>query len=79
MRDKQARSAWSGPQDVAAAMYHIVSRGRPLPIHVPLGHDAWGTIMLDIENIKKDLDELKPISTCVGLSEQLKSIDFLKS
>jgi len=35
-------------------------------------------IMLDIENIKKDLEELKRIGTGVGQSEQLKSIDFLK-
>lgn len=51
---------------MAAAMYHVVSRGRPLPIRVPLGHDAWGMIMLDLENIKKDLEELKPISTGLG-------------
>ncbi|KAK7981645.1 hypothetical protein PG988_003883 [Apiospora saccharicola] len=37
-----------------------------------------GMIMLDIENIKKDLEELKRIGTGVGQSEQLKSIDFLK-
>ncbi|KAI0020109.1 NAD(P)-binding protein [Xylariomycetidae sp. FL0641] len=78
MLSEQGRSAWSDPHDIALSIYHIVSRGERLPIRVPLGPDSWGMIMMDIENTKKDLEEIKDISMGVGNADQLKSINFLK-
>ncbi|EMR71444.1 putative retinol dehydrogenase 8 protein [Eutypa lata UCREL1] len=40
--------------------------------------DAWGMIMKDLADTKKDLDELKDISLGVGDAKQLESINFLK-
>ncbi|KAI1373179.1 NAD(P)-binding protein [Hypoxylon crocopeplum] len=78
MLSEQGRSSWSEPSAIAAAIYHIVSRGQRIPIRVPLGADAWGMIAKDLEDTKKDLDELKEVSLGVGDLKQLDSISFLK-
>lgn len=78
MQSEQGRSMWAEPSALAAAIYRIVDRGSRIPIRVPLGADSWGMISKDLEDIKKDLDELKEISLGVGDSKQLKTIDFLK-
>ena len=78
MQSEQGRSMWSEPSALAAAIYHVVGRGLRIPIRVPLGADAWGMISKDLEDIKKDLDELKEVSLGVGDQKQLETIDFLK-
>ncbi|KAI1652867.1 NAD(P)-binding protein [Daldinia decipiens] len=78
MLDEECRSLWSEPSALAAAMYKIVSRGQRIPIRVPLGADSWGMIAKDLEDTKKDLDELKEISLSVGDPKQLDTINFLK-
>ena len=72
------RKMWAEPSALAAAIYHIVGRGLRIPIRVPLGADSWGMISKDLEDIKKDLDELKVVSLGVGDAKQLETIDFLK-
>lgn len=78
MLNEQGRSLWAEPSALAAAIYRIVSRGGRIPIRVPLGADAWGMIAKDLEDIKRDLDELKEISLGVGDPRQLDTINFLK-
>ncbi|KAI1080536.1 NAD(P)-binding protein [Whalleya microplaca] len=78
MLNEQNRSAWSEPASIAAAIYLIVSRGQRIPIRVPLGSDARGMIMMDLENVKKDLEELEDISLGVGEARQLGTIHFLQ-
>ncbi|KAI1496065.1 NAD(P)-binding protein [Biscogniauxia marginata] len=78
MLSDQGRSTWTEPSDIAVSIYHVVSRGQRIPIRIPLGPDSWGMIMADIESIKKDLEELKPISLGVGDPKQFESINFLK-
>ncbi|KAL8993733.1 MAG: hypothetical protein Q9169_006130 [Polycauliona sp. 2 TL-2023] len=75
----QGRSKWAEPSAIAAAIYHILSRGSRIPIRVPLGADSWGMISRDLEDIKKDLEELKEVSLGVGDKEQLETIGFLKN
>lgn len=75
---EQGRSLWAEPSAIAAAIYHVIGRGSRIPIRVPLGADAWGMISKDLEDVKKDLDELKIISLSVGNAKQLDAIDFLK-
>ncbi|RYP18880.1 hypothetical protein DL765_003668 [Monosporascus sp. GIB2] len=77
-QNEQNRTTWAAPSAVAAAIYQVVSRGKRIPIRVPLGHDSWGMIAKDLEDIKRDLDELKEISLGVGDPKQLESISFLK-
>ncbi|KAF3061942.1 hypothetical protein GL218_03290 [Daldinia childiae] len=76
--DEEHRKFWSEPSDLAAAMYKIVSRGQRIPIRVPLGADSWGMIAKDLEDTKKDLEDLKEISLGVGDPRQLDTINFLK-
>lgn len=78
MLDEKNRENWSEPDAIAAAMYHIVSRGERIPLRVPMGPDAWGMIKADVENISKELDELKELSIGVGRQDQLASIGFLQ-
>lgn len=78
MLDERSRETWAEPSAIAAAVYHVISRGQRIPIRVPLGSDSWGMIAKDLEDTKKDLDELKEISLGVGDAKQLDSINFLK-
>ncbi|TRX89220.1 hypothetical protein FHL15_009918 [Xylaria flabelliformis] len=75
---EENRSLWAEPTALAAAIHRVVSRGGRIPIRVPLGADAWGLIAKDLEDVKKDLDELKDVSLGVGDPDQFKTIDFLK-
>ncbi|XXG96022.1 hypothetical protein Hte_002299 [Hypoxylon texense] len=78
MSSEQGRSLWAEPSAMAAAIYHVVSRGKRIPIRVPLGPDSWGMIAKDIEDIKNDLNELKDVSLGVGDPKQLDTIGFLE-
>ena len=78
IQSEYGRGMWAEPSALAAAIYHIVGRGSRIPIRVPLGADSWGMISKDLEDIKKDLDELKVVSLGVGDAKQLETIDFLK-
>ncbi|RMJ24445.1 3-oxoacyl- acyl-carrier-protein reductase [Aspergillus sp. HF37] len=78
MGKEENRSSWAEPNAIAAAMYCLISRGQRIPIRAPLGADAHGMMTMDLENIRKDLDELKEISIGVGDAKQLDTIDFLQ-
>ncbi|KAI1429006.1 short-chain dehydrogenase/reductase-like protein SDR [Xylaria sp. FL1777] len=78
MLSEKGRSLWAEPSALAGAIYHVINRGGRIPIRVPLGADAWGMIAKDLEDTKKDLDELKDISLSVGDPKQLETINFLK-
>lgn len=54
--------SWASAEDAAAAMYELVSRGKRIPIRVPLGADAWGAIKQELSDIDRDLEEIKEIS-----------------
>ncbi|KAI0903282.1 short-chain dehydrogenase [Ustulina deusta] len=73
---EQGRALWAEPSTLAAAIIQVVSRGQRIPIRVPLGSDAWGMIAKDIEGVKKDLDDVKDISTAVG---NVKQLDLIRS
>ncbi|KAI1852822.1 hypothetical protein JX266_002363 [Neoarthrinium moseri] len=78
IQSEQGRSMWAEPSALAAAIYQVVSRGSRIPIRIPLGADAHGLVSMDLEQIKKDLDEFKDISLGVGDPKQMDTIDFLK-
>ena len=78
MFSEKLRETWAEPSAIAAAIYVVVSRGQRIPIRVPLGSDSWGMIAKDLEDTKKDLDELKDISFGVGDAKQFESIEFLR-
>ncbi|KAI2472277.1 NAD(P)-binding protein [Annulohypoxylon bovei var. microspora] len=78
IRNKENRKYWSKPDSIAAATYMVVSRGKRIPIRVCLGPDAFGLMLQEIENLKKDLEEFKEISLGVGDAKQIDSVTFLK-
>lgn len=78
MQSEQGRALWAEPRALAGAIYRVVSRGKRIPIRVPLGADAWGMIAKDLEDTKADLEEIKDISLSVGDAKQFETIDFLK-
>ncbi|PWY88753.1 NAD(P)-binding protein [Aspergillus sclerotioniger CBS 115572] len=75
---EENRRLWAEPDAIAAAIYRLVSRGERIPIRVPLGADARGMILMDLEGVKRDLEELEELSLSVGNAEQLDSIAFLR-
>lgn len=75
---EESRSAWAEPDAIAVAMYRLVSRGQRIPIRVPLGADSFGMISADLQEIQKDLDEVKDISLSVSDEKQLESLGFLR-
>ena len=66
MADPNSSETWAEPQDIAAAMHQVVSRGERIPIRVPLGQDAWQMIVADVDGVKKELEEMKELSTSVA-------------
>ncbi|KAI1852681.1 hypothetical protein JX266_002222 [Neoarthrinium moseri] len=66
MADPQMQKTWAKPSDMAAAMYHIASRGQRIPIRVPLGPDSYSMIIADLEKNQKLFEELKDLSMGVG-------------
>ena len=66
IESEQGRSMWAEPSALAAAIFHVVGRGSRIPIRVPLEADAYGLISKDLEDIEKDLEELKDASLGVG-------------
>ncbi|KAI1820098.1 NAD(P)-binding protein [Xylaria intraflava] len=75
---EEGRKLWAEPSSVAAAIYRVASQGKRIPIRVPLGSDAWGMILRDLDDVRKDLEESKDISLSVGDPKQIDTIDFLK-
>ena len=78
LQSEQGRSRWAEPSDLAIAIYSLVSRGSRIPIRIPLGSDAWGLISKDLEDTRRDLEELKDFSMGVGDAKQLETLAFLK-
>jgi len=78
MAEPKNWETWALPDAVASAMHEIVARGQRIPIRVPLGPDAWGMLKVEVEQISKELDELKGLSEGVGNPKQFGTIDFLK-
>ncbi|KAI1408232.1 NAD(P)-binding protein [Hypoxylon sp. FL1857] len=76
--NEENRKTWATPDSIANAIYQLVSSRRRIPIRLPLGPDAFGMISLEIENVKKDLEEFRGISLSVGDPTQMDSINFLK-
>ncbi|KAI0474186.1 NAD(P)-binding protein [Xylariaceae sp. FL0804] len=73
------RESWVEPDAVAAAMHLIVSRGRRIPIRLPLGPDSFGLISQEIDNVKRDLEEHKEISLSVFNPQKTSSaVEFLR-
>lgn len=79
--DSALHEHWARPQDVAKIVISMVARrgDKPLPLHLPLGSDAYGLIQAKAQQFIKELEDIREVSLSVSSPEQMKSVDFLKS
>ena len=73
IRSPEAKELWARPEDIAAAMYTVASRGQKIPLRVPLGHDAWTYLKQEVETLSKEFDEVRELSESVGGDNKWKS------
>jgi hypothetical protein len=66
------------PLSVAAAIYEMVSRGKRIPIRLPLGSDSWAIINAKVEQITQELQELKELSFGASDEKWVASVDPLR-
>jgi hypothetical protein len=74
----QNREMWARSEDMAAAMLQVATRGKKIPIRVPLGGDAWGVIRAEVDKMAKEMDELRELSLTAGNPKQLETWGFLE-
>ncbi|KAK5634945.1 hypothetical protein RRF57_010657 [Xylaria bambusicola] len=77
IKSEQGRALWAEPMALAKAIFELVSRGQLIPIRLPLGPDAWGMIVKDVESTQKELEGFKDITLSIGDAKQLETIGFL--
>ncbi|KAF7557475.1 hypothetical protein G7Z17_g745 [Cylindrodendrum hubeiense] len=60
--DPESSKAWADPQSVAEVMYNVVSRGKTIPLRVPLGSDSWNIQKAELERAIRELEVVKELS-----------------
>ncbi|KAI0426509.1 retinol dehydrogenase 8 [Xylaria sp. FL1042] len=62
----ELRKGFSSADDIARGMWELVTRGKKIPMRVPLGKDAWAAVVDEVGKVKGELEELGPFSTSFG-------------
>ncbi|GAW15767.1 hypothetical protein ANO14919_051870 [Xylariales sp. No.14919] len=62
----EIRKGFSSADDIARGMWELLTRGKKIPIRVPLGKDSWDMVMYETGNVKKELEELREFSGSLG-------------
>jgi len=73
----QNRETWSRPEDMAAVMLQVATRGERIPIRLPLGGDAWTFIRAEVDKMAKEMDEWRGLSFAAGNTMNLEELGFL--
>ncbi|KAI0401187.1 retinol dehydrogenase 8 [Xylaria palmicola] len=60
------RATFSSADDIARAMWELLTRGERIPIRVPLGKDAWEVVAGETESVGRELEALRGFSTSFG-------------
>ncbi|KAF1958659.1 retinol dehydrogenase 8 [Byssothecium circinans] len=76
----EAMANFAEPGKLAEVLVKYVEEGGEMPLRLPLGMDAWGSLMEGAEANLKDLEKVKEVAVSISDrgEEQLKSIKFLK-
>jgi hypothetical protein len=77
VNNAQNRETWARPEDIAAAMFQVATRGEKIPIRLPLGVDAWGAIRAEVDQMAKEMDELRELCLAAGNPKQLETLGFM--
>ncbi|TGJ87058.1 hypothetical protein E0Z10_g1680 [Xylaria hypoxylon] len=62
----EIRKGFSSADDIARGMWELLTRGKKIPIRVPLGKDAWDMVMDETVDVKKGFEELREFSNSFG-------------
>ncbi|KAF2968735.1 hypothetical protein GQX73_g4804 [Xylaria multiplex] len=62
----EIRRGFSSADDIARGMWELLTRGKKIPIRVPLGKDSWDMVMAETGNVRRELEELEEFSTSLG-------------
>ncbi|KAI1121672.1 retinol dehydrogenase 8 [Nemania abortiva] len=62
----ELRNSFSSADDIARGMWELLTRGKKIPIRVPLGKDACDAVIWEAESVKKELEELREFSSSFG-------------
>lgn len=65
VEDPEFRKSWARPENMAKAIYEVISREQPIPMRFPLGILSWQMLREEADNIAKELDQMKDLSSSV--------------
>jgi NAD(P)-dependent dehydrogenase (short-subunit alcohol dehydrogenase family) len=64
--NQDLRKGFSSADDIARGMWELLTRGRKIPMRVPLGKDSWDAVMGETESVKKELEDHREFSARFG-------------
>lgn len=76
--NQEFRKSWSRPENMAKAIYNLVSRGQPVPMRSPLGTITWQMLRAEVDNVSKEFDNVKDLSLSVDSVEQTEHMERVK-
>lgn len=76
--EPEFRKSWAKPDDVAKAIYKVLSRKKRIPTRFPLGAVAWGILREEADAVSKEFDEMKELSMSVDTIEQGQQLEQVK-
>ncbi|KAI1195877.1 hypothetical protein F5X97DRAFT_326105 [Nemania serpens] len=80
VKDPAMQKTWTPAERVASAMYQVVvlSKGKPMPLRLPLTEGAWQVIKAEVAAVDKELDQVKASSVSVEIDDTNKAGQFLE-
>jgi hypothetical protein len=66
MDSPEVQQGWADPGSIARAVYKVVAAGKPIPLRVPLGADAWGFVKMEHDKVERQLEEVRELALSVG-------------
>ncbi|KAI1639345.1 NAD(P)-binding protein [Biscogniauxia mediterranea] len=78
MEDPDIAESFGTPEQVARAVWAMMSAGKRLPMRLPLGTDAWAMVSGELDAVRGELEEWKDVSRSVGNQKGLERIEVLK-
>lgn len=74
----EVRKSWSKPENIAKAIYKVVTRGKTIPMRFPLSAVSWGVLRAEVDDIGREFDEIKELSLSVDSEEQAERVQEVK-
>lgn len=77
VKSPEMQATWAPSENVALAMFEIVSRNKAIPLRLPTGQPAWSVVKNKLDEVAKELEEIKELSFSVDDGSLNKSAAFL--